>query len=251
MQWNQAGWWQLPSDRQFYNDTETRAHMEELLSRVPNQNNQIYPATVFVITNNGQKIRIVAVAADTRLLQGQELLRGNFIQKIFITEDDSVQLWTQQNVAAVLHEQEIQRNAARFSDDTGKSLSGYRLVLTIDIETRPHILLAQAGDKYGTYWRLPGDNKNTIGSTEGSAAMKQLLTAYGVTTGIFTIHEKQVGDNILLFFIAHVNDRPAFRNCHLPVGTQFVPLTADILKGYGFARSTQLALEMLRDAIDF
>ena len=255
MQWTQAGWWQLPSDRQFYNDTETRAHMEELLSRVPNQNNQIYPATVFVITNNGQKIRIVAVAADMRLFRGIKHLRGEFILKDFILKDDSVQLWTQQNVAAVLHEQEIQRMAARVSDGLGNPSSGYRLVLTIDIENFPHILLAQANDYNGPYLRLPGGVNNAMGSTNGREAMEQLLTAFGVTTGIFTIHEKYVGDNRLLFFIAHVPARNgSYRKCHFPVGTKLVPLTADILKGQGFAQSTQVALKMLRDevkAIDF
>ena len=249
------GCWQLPSDREHYNDTETRARMVELLSRVPVsiQKNEIYGAKVYVITNNGQKIRIVAVGADQRLLDGERHLGGKFIPKDFIPQDDSVQLWTQQNVAALLEEQARQRLAARLSDGFLPPCSGYRLVLTAGNETFPYILLDQAKDEKGSYLRLPGDDNDAIGSTKGSEAMKQLLTAYRVTTGIFTTHEQFVGGKTLLFFVAHVNVMPAgngdkaYRKCHVPDGKQFVPLTADILEGVGFAQSTQLALQKLRD----
>ena len=250
--------WQLPSDRQEHNDTVTRSRMVELLGRVsvPSQERAIYGAKVYVISNRGQKIRIVAVAADQRLLDGAVYMGGSFIDKTLIPHDDSVQLWTQQNVAALLEEQARERMAARVSDGFLPPLTGYRLVLTAGNETFPYILLDKAKDDIGEYLRLPGDDKQEA----ARGAMQELLSRYLDTTAIFTTHALLVGQRMLMFLVAHVDVMPVgngdedTRHCHVPRGKRFVPLTDDILQGSRFAQSTQLALKQLRDeahAIDF
>ena len=246
MEWYQAGWWQLPSDRLLYDDKGTRARMVELLGKLPVKH-KTYEAKVYVITNGTQKLRIVAVSVSFDGLSQDNGALGSFKKISDIPADSTVQEWSQANVATVRQRQGHDRSLARMNDsEHAKPLDGCRLVIIREVNKTPHILMDGVGEEYR---RLPGRNfKDNV--FNGLDVLNTLLSQIHNATTIFTTHEYEVPSKRpdgtkylekLEIYVAHIGGTTGF----LPHGLQWVPLTSELLTSQYCAESTQNILEEL------